>query len=128
MDGQLLDIEHEIELSEPKNARDGYKLYKTLREIRLTRRKAKEENEIIAPFYNFIIQNKDYKNKLSQVQGEAQKICEVQQKRMYIPRQRQDLTIVGKKCETYEPFEDQIKEFKKNRIYEQGGKLRNAAK
>ena len=44
-EGELLDLEHEIELSEPKNARDGYKIYKELRDVRIRRRQAKNENE-----------------------------------------------------------------------------------
>ena len=30
-ENELVDLEHEIELSNPKNARDGYKIYKEIR-------------------------------------------------------------------------------------------------
>ena len=53
-EGELLDLEHEIELSEPKNARDGYKIYKELRDVRIRRRQAKNENELLKEMYEYI--------------------------------------------------------------------------
>ena len=44
---ELNDLNHEIELSSPKDMYKGYMLYKTIRELRLKRRCAKEENELM---------------------------------------------------------------------------------
>ena len=44
---EINDINHEIELSSPKDMYHGYLLYKTLRELRVRRRQAKDENDII---------------------------------------------------------------------------------
>ena len=52
-EGELTDLEHEIELSNPKNARDGYKIYKELREIRIKRRTAKDENQLLQDMYDY---------------------------------------------------------------------------
>ena len=51
---ELNDINHEIELSSPKDMYHGYLLYKTLRELRVRRRQAKDENEILSEMYFYI--------------------------------------------------------------------------
>jgi len=123
---ELNDLNHEIELSHPKNASDGYKLYREIRDLRLKRRKAKEENELMEDFYKFLNQNHDFKNKIQQIQGSARKLIEKQQSRTYVPRRRNDLTIAGEHSTAYKPFEDQMKEFKKNKAFVKNGKLRRA--
>ena len=45
--GEINDLLHEIELGKPQNAREGYVVYKELREARQRRRKAKDENELL---------------------------------------------------------------------------------
>lgn len=122
---EMNDLNHEIELSSPKNARDGYKSYKELREVRLKRRKAKDENELMEEFYKYLNQNSDFKNKLPQIQGSTRKLSDAQQKRTYIPRRRSDLTISNERCQAYKPFEEMISDFKQNKISAQNGKLRN---
>lgn len=126
-EGELTDIEHEIELSSPKNARDGYKLYKELREIRIRRRAAKDENQILKDMYEYLTsqQGQAFKNKIQQIQGNATKLKEIQEHRTYTPRQRNDLTCTNVTSTAYRPFEDMLKEFKKNnKVTTQNGKLR----
>lgn len=125
-EGELTDLEHEIELSNPKNARDGYKIYKELREIRIKRRTAKDENQLLQDMYDYFKsqQGQSFKSKLQQIQGAAAKIENAQSCRTYTPRQRNDLSITDKTCETIKPFEDMLKEFNQTKVSMQGGKLR----
>lgn len=124
-EGELLDLEHEIELSNPKNARDGYKLYKELRDVRVRRRVAKDENQILQDMYDFFQspQGQSFKSKIQSIQGNSAKLRSMQERRTYVPRRRNDLTIVGETVET-KPFEDLMKDFKKTKVSVQGGKLR----
>jgi hypothetical protein len=121
---ELNDIYHEIELSTPKNAMEGYKLYRLIRELRLKRRKAKDENELMEEFYSFLRQNVNFKNNVQQIQGNTRKIFDAQQKRTYQPRRRSDLTIAGERCIAYKPFEEMLSDFKQNKISVKNGKLR----
>lgn len=125
-EGELTDIEHEIELSSPKNARDGYKLYKELREIRIRRRVAKDENQILKDTYEYFKsqQGQAFKNKIQQLQGGAAKLREVQEHRTYTPRQRNDLTCTEQTSTAHKPFEEMLKEFNKTKVSSQKGKLR----
>lgn len=125
-EGELTDLEHEIELSNPKNARDGYKIYKELREIRIKRRTAKDENQLLQDMYDYFKsqQGQSFKSKLQQIQGTAAKIENAQSCRTYTPRQRNDLSITDKTCETIKPFEEMLKEFNQTKVSMQGGKLR----
>ena len=63
-------LEHEIELSNPKNARDGYKIYKEIREVRIRRRQAKNENELLKDLYDLLKEQSSQKirNKIQQIQ------------------------------------------------------------
>lgn len=60
------DILHEFELSPPKDLYRAYKCYLKLRQSRQLRRKAKNENRMLAPLYGYIKSNptmpKDLKN------------------------------------------------------------------
>ena len=125
-EGELTDLEHEIELSNPKNARDGYKIYKELREIRIKRRTAKDENQLLQDMYDYFKsqQGQSFKSKLQQIQVAAAKIENAQSCRTYTPRQRNDLSITDKTCETIKPFEEMLKEFNQTKVSMQGGKLR----
>lgn len=125
-EGELTDLEHEIELSNPKNARDGYKIYKELREVRVRRRTAKDENQILQDMYDYFkgSQGQAFKSKLQQIQGGAAKIENTQSNRTYTPRQRSDLSITDKTCETIKPFEEMLKEFKETKVSMKNGKLR----
>ena len=44
---ELNDLYHEVELSAPKDMYHGYLIYKEIREVRLKRRAAKEENQLL---------------------------------------------------------------------------------
>lgn len=123
-EGELIDLEHEIELSAPKNARDGYKLYSELRRIRIQRRIAKEENELMSELYDFFKTNPHIANKLRELQGKSAKTCEMLENRKYRPRQRDDLTITDERSTVYKPFEEQLKDFKKIKVRSKNGKLR----
>lgn len=118
------DLEHEIELGGPKNARDGYKLYKELRDVRQRRRKAKDENDLLEELYDFLKTQQNFKNKISQIQGSTAKVYNKQQNRTYTPRARTDLTCTEKTCESHKPFEELLKDFNEVKITKQGGKLR----
>ena len=125
-EGELTDLEHEIELSNPKNARDGYKIYKELREVRIRRRAAKDENQILRDMYEYFKgpQGQAFKTKIQQIQGNAARIHEAQERRVYIPRQRSDLTCTNKTCVANKPFEQLLNEFNQDKVVTKNGKLR----
>lgn len=56
-DQLAVDMLHEFELSPPKDMYRAYKCYSKLRISRQTRRKAKTENRMLAPLYNYIKAN-----------------------------------------------------------------------
>lgn len=123
---ELCDILHEIELSTPKDAYHGYLLYKEVRELRLRRRKAKEENELLQEMYDYFKspQGQQFKNKVQQLQGSSVKLREAQERRTYTPRQRTDLTITDQTCTAHKPFEQMLSDFKKTKVEMRSGKLR----
>lgn len=65
-DQLAIDMLHEIELSPPKDLWRAYKCYSKLRQSRQERRKAKVENRMLLPIYNYLKDNptlcKDMKN------------------------------------------------------------------
>ena len=61
------DMLHEIELSRPKDLYRAYKCYKTLKESRQLRRKAKTENKMLSPLYNYIKLNPTLPNDLRSI-------------------------------------------------------------
>lgn len=68
---EINDINDEIELSPPKDMYHGYLLYKTLRDLRVKRRKAKDENEILSEMYFYITNQNgiEVKTKMQKLQG-----------------------------------------------------------
>ena len=106
VNGEINDLLHEIELGKPKNAREGYVIYKELREARQRRRKAKEENELLNELYTYLQSQSAFKNRLTQIQGNARKLYTKQQGRVYTPRKRNDMTISGHVEPEVKPFED----------------------
>ena len=126
-EGELQDVLHEIELGKPQDLYGGYKLYKQIKELRMTRRQAKDENALLESMYNYCKSQvgQDVKHKMQAIQSNSAKEYDYQQKRTYAPRQRDDLSIEGKTCQTKQPFEDMMRDFKKNnKVSMQGGKLR----
>lgn len=123
---ELNDLYHECELANPKDMYNGWKVYKEIRETRIKRRQAKQENEILKEMYDYLnSQNgQAFKLKLQSIQGGAAKIQAAQESRTYQPRQRNDLTITDKHSNASKPFEDMMREFKKEKVIMQNGKLR----
>jgi hypothetical protein len=68
-------------------------MYKTLRDARIRRRKAKEENELLREMYEFFQtqQAQTFKNQISKIQGNSKKLYETQKARTYVPRQLSNL-------------------------------------
>ena len=123
---ELNDLYHEVELSSPKDMYKGYLMYKEIREVRIRRRTAKEENELLKDMYDyFMSQNgKTFKDKIKSIQGSSVRIRNAQEQRTYQPRQRNDLTITDKHSTAHKPFEDMLADFNKNKAYMSGGKNR----
>jgi hypothetical protein len=123
---ELNDLYHEIELANPKDMYKGYLVYKEIREVRIRRRTAKEENELLKDMYDyFMSQNgQTFKSKIQSIQGNSVKIRNAQEQRIYQPRQRSDLTITDKHVVANKPFEEMLSEFNKNKPYMSGGKMR----
>ena len=123
---ELNDLYHECELADPKDMYNGWKVYKAIREARIRRRTAKEENEILKEMYEYFNgqAGQSFKTKMQSIQGSAAKIRSTQESRTYQPRQRDDLTITDKHSSVNKPFEQMLSDFNKNKAYMQGGKLR----
>jgi len=125
-EGELNDLYHECELSEPKDMYKGYLIYKAIREARIRRRTAKEENELLKDMYEYFqsTQGQSFKSKIQSLQGNSVKLRATQESRTYTPRQRSDLTCTNKHSSANRPFEDMLAEFNKTKITMRGGKLR----
>lgn len=123
---EIMDLEHEAELSAPKNMYGGYLIYKAIREARIKRRTAKQENELLKDMYDyFTSQNgQAFKNKIQNIQGNSRKLQAIQEARTYTPRQRDDLTIENKHSDESQNFEQMLADFNKNKAYMKGGKMR----
>lgn len=123
---ELNDLYHECELADPKDMYNGWKMYKSIRETRIRRRQAKQENEILKDMYEYLNSQagQTFKTKMQSIQGNAVKIQTAQESRTYQPRQRNDLTITDKHSAATKPFEQMLKEFNQTKITMQGGKLR----
>ena len=121
---EINDLLHEIELSALKSAREGYFIYEELREARIRRRKAKEENELLQELYEFLQNQSGFKNQLSKIHANSVKLFDLLSRRTYKPRQRTDLTIAENSDKPYKPFEEMLSAFKETEIRSHGGKLR----
>ena len=123
---ELNNVYHEIELGKPQDLYGGYKLYKQVKDLRMQRRQAKDENDLLKDMYDYIKSQpgQSFKSKIQSIQGSSAKVYEAQNRRTYNPRQRSDLTITNKTCEVNRPFEDLMREFKQTKVTMQGGKLR----
>ena len=53
IEDELNDIMHEVELSKPKDLYHGWIMYKTIRDLRIERRRCKEENELMKDMYEY---------------------------------------------------------------------------
>jgi hypothetical protein len=122
----LTDTYHEIELGKNQDMYHGYLLYKQVKDLRMKRRQAKDENDLLRDMYEYIkSQNgQSFKTKIQSIQGNSVKVYEAQSRRTYTPRQLDNLTITDKTCEVNRPFEDLLRDFKKEKVTIQNGKLR----
>jgi hypothetical protein len=123
---ELNDLYHEAELSSPKDMYKGYLVYKAIRDTRIRRRTAKEENELLSDMYDYLKSpaGQSFKSKIQSIQGNSVKLRAAQESRTYQPRQRNDLTITDKHSVATKPFEQMLKEFNQTKVTMQGGKLR----
>jgi hypothetical protein len=123
---ELNDLYHEAELSSPKDMYKGYLVYKAIRETRIRRRTAKEENELLSDMYDYLKSpaGQSFKSKIQSIQGSSVKLRAAQESRTYQPRQRNDLTITNKHSTANKPFEQMLADLNTNKPYMQGGKLR----
>ena len=123
---ELNDLYHEAELSSPKDMYKGYLVYKAIRDTRIRRRTAKEENELLKDMYDYFQsqQGQAFKSKIQSIQGNSAKLRSTQEQRTYQPRQRNDLTITNQHSNANKPFEQMISDFNKSKAYVKGGKLR----
>ncbi len=123
---ELNDLYHEAELSSPKDMYKGYLVYKAIRDTRIRRRTAKEENELLSDMYDYLKSpaGQSFKSKIQSIQGSSVKLRATQESRTYQPRQRSDLTITNKHSTANKPFEEMLAELNKNKPYMQGGKMR----
>lgn len=123
---ELNDLYHEAELSEPKDMYKGYLIYKAIRDTRIRRRTAKEENELLKDMYEYLNSQpgQAFKVKMQSIQGNSAKLRATQESRTYQPRQRNDLTITDKHSSANKPFEQMLADFNRDKAYMKGGKLR----
>lgn len=125
-EAELNDLYHEAELSQPKDMYKGYLIYKAIREIRIRRRTAKDENELLKDMYDYFQSQSGqaFKSKIQSIQGNSIKLRTTQESRTYTPRRRNDLTITDQHSNANKPFENMLAEFNKNKAYMKNGKLR----
>ena len=126
IEDELQDLYHEIELSPSKNMYLGYLLYKRIRDLRIERRRCKDQTELMKETYEFFKsqQGQSFKNKMQSLQGNARKLRDVQEKRTYKPRIRDDLTIEGFTSSEHAAFEEMMEKFKETTVSIKKGKLR----
>lgn len=125
-EAELNDLYHEAELSNPKDMYKGYLVYKSIRETRIRRRTAKEENELLKDIYDYFQSpaGQSFKSKIQSIQGSSVKLRATQEQRTYQPRQRNDLTITNKHSDANKPFEDMLNKFNETKVTMKNGKLR----
>lgn len=125
-EAELNDLNHEAELSEPKDMYKGYLVYKAIRETRIRRRTAKEENELLKDIYDYFQsqQGQAFKSKIQSIQGSSVKLRATQEARTYTPRQRLDMTIADKHSNESKSFEAMLEDFKKIKVSTKNGKRR----
>lgn len=122
----LTDVYHEIELGRNQDMYHGYLLYKQVKDLRMKRRQAKDENQLLQDMYEYIKSQpgQSFKTKIQSIQGNSVKVYESQSRRTYTPRQLNNLSITEKTCEVNKPFEELLAKFNETKITKQNGKLR----
>lgn len=87
---EIIDIEHVIELTSFHAAR-GYALAKEIQEVRIRRRKLKDQNELLAPLVEVVNRMKSFHNDMNKAIGDIRRIKQKQENRSYKMRIREDL-------------------------------------
>lgn len=89
---EIQDLLHEIELTKFDACR-GYRLCKDLQEVRQRRRQLKKKMEIAEHLKYFLENNKQLKISLFKVLAAMEKTEESQNRRIYTPRVRTDISL-----------------------------------
>ena len=85
IEAELNDLEHYMEIGNFKNVPEGYKLYRRLAELRRERRASKNENDLLAPIWEYFHAT-EVLNRLTKVQGDCAKLQETIDSRTYAVR------------------------------------------
>ena len=82
------DFLHALEFVELED-RDEF--IKEFREMRLERRRMKNQNKLLEPLYDFIEDNKQLKSQLSNIKKEIEKLEKIVSNQRYTPRERDEM-------------------------------------
>ncbi|CAM3879108.1 hypothetical protein COLU111180_12185 [Cohnella lubricantis] len=90
------DLTHVVELLQFGGVQ-GYKLAMQIKENRLRRREAKDQNFIMKPLYELVKQHQNWLPRLHKIRDEIQKNIRVNQERRYRPRSDNELvrSVIG---------------------------------
>ena len=70
IESEIIDLDHYIEVMDYKNVPNGYKLYRKQKDLRVERRKLKNENELLKPVYECFNGN-NVINQMTSAQGKV---------------------------------------------------------
>ena len=87
---EYLDLTHALEIIS-FNASEGYKLAKQLKENRHNRRNAKNTKEQLMPLHDLMKRYNNFFKELKSVHSQIEVTRNIQRKRAYTPRVREDL-------------------------------------
>lgn len=85
LENEMQDLLHYMEMSKNKNANEGFKLYKKLREVRKQRRIRKNEIELLRPVYEMFTETKIL-DQMGNLQGQCKSIKQSIDNRGYFVR------------------------------------------
>lgn len=84
------DLTHALEFVE-FDKDNGFEIAKQLRENRINRRLAKDENEVLKPLYELLRKYKTLENELNSIKVKTRNVLTGQSNRVYKPRVRSDM-------------------------------------
>lgn len=85
-DLQGQDILHKAEMGDDLDVKRGFKLYKTIREVRRKRRACKNENDLLRPICAYLEKHPDLISQLERLQGEVAQFQSAIDNRRYTMR------------------------------------------
>lgn len=88
---EVIDIQHYIELSENKNASEGYLIYKQLKEVLCKRRQVKDELEYLEMIEKRMKNTFKHQEGLIMIVDGLEEKQNMMQQRTYTPRVRKEL-------------------------------------